>query len=161
MPCFGLSATIQRAFASTAQIQCNYNEEMAGNKVFSEKYATDCTDSSIGTVNGGGFMHKLTEWYDNNGACTSFHKEYDGSDTTEYDGDCGCLESKTYGQCYALYAHNDGGIIAAAATEHAYDFGLALCNSFYYADETWYGAVCALSVSIWQWSMAATLAVSP
>jgi len=127
------------AFASTAQIQCNYNEEMAGNKVFSEKYATDCTDSSIGTVNGGGFMHKLTEWYDNNGACTSFHKEYDGSDTTEYDGDCGCLESKTYGQCYALYAHNDGGIIAAAATEHAYDFGLALCNSFYYADETWYG----------------------
>ena len=129
--------------------------------MFSEKYATDCTDSSIGTVNGGGFMHKLTEWYDNNGACTSFHKEYDGSDTTEYDGDCGCLESKTYGQCYALYAHNDGGIIAAAATEHAYDFGLALCNSFYYADETWYGAVCALSVSIWQWSMAATLAVSP
>jgi len=147
------------AFASTGQLQCNYNEEMADDKVFSEKYATDCSDDSIGTVNGGGWMHKLTEWYDDNGACASFHKRYDGSDNTEYNGDCECRESKTYGQCYALYAHSAGGIIAAAATEHAYDFGIVLCSSFYYADESWYGTVCALRVSIWQWSMVGTLAV--
>jgi len=127
------------AFASTAQIQCNYNEEKNDDEVFSEKYATDCSDGSIGTVNGGGLMHKLTEWYDTNGACTSFHKEYDGSDNTEYDGDCGCQDTKTYGQCYALYADNDGDVIAAAATEHAWDFGVALCNSFFSADDTWYG----------------------
>jgi len=127
------------AFASTAQIQCNYNEEKNADEVFSEKYATDCTDGSIGTVNRGGLMHKLTEWYDTNGACTSFHKEYDGSDRTEYDGDCGCQDTKTYGQCYALYADNDGDVIAAAATEHAWDFGIALCNSFFSADDTWYG----------------------
>jgi len=127
------------AFASTGQTQCNYNEEQNAHKVFSEKYATDCTDGSIGTVNGGGLMHKLTEWYENNGACTSFHKEYDDSDGTEYDGDCGCLDSKTYGECYALYADNDGDVIAAAATEHAWDFAVALCGSFYSADTTWYG----------------------
>jgi len=127
------------AFASTGQVQCNYNEEQSAHEVFSEKYATDCTDGSIGTVNGGGWMHKLTAWYDDNGACTSFHKEYDGSDTTEYDGDCDCEDTKTHGQCYALYPNNNGDVIAAAATEHAWDFAVALCDSFFSADDTWYG----------------------
>merc|ERR1719474_1999942 len=126
------------AFASTGQLQCNYNDEMADNKVFSEKYATDCSGDDIGGVNGG-LMHKLTAWYDDNGACTNYHKGYDGSDMTDYNGDCGCQVTKTYGQCHALYAQNDGAVIAAAATEHAWDFAVGICGSFRFADDTWYG----------------------
>jgi len=126
------------AFASTGQAQCNYNDEMNANKVFSEKYATDCSDSSIGGTSGG-YMYLLTEWYDANGLCADFHKNYDDSDSTDYAGDCDCRETKQYGQCYALYTQNDGDLIAAAATEHAWDFGVALCDSFFSADDTWYG----------------------
>jgi len=129
------------AFASTGQLQCNYNDHMNDSKVFSDKYATDCSNDTIGGINGG-WMHKLTEWYDDKGACYDYHKEYNGSDETDYNDDCGCESPKQYGQCYAIYPDYDADVISKAAQHYAWDFPVALCNNFFDLSTDspfWYG----------------------
>jgi len=124
------------AFASTAQFQCNFNAAHQERRVFSEKYATDCSGSAEGKVGAeeGGWQENLDEFYTDNGACSKYHKAYDDTDPTNYDGDCSCDVEKEHGQCYHFYTSIDAKgklAIANAAQLYALSFGVALCSSFY------------------------------
>jgi len=127
------------AFSSTAQLQCNFNTATGEARVFSDKYATDCSTASEGSVVSGGFEMYLTDWYTEHGACADFHKAYDGTDETDYDGDCICDSDKEYGQCYEFYPGDDAEAIANAAQLHALTFGVYVCSSFFDASSVWYG----------------------
>jgi len=127
------------AFASTAQLQCNYNAQEQETRVFSDKYATDCSTSSQGTVTRGGFSHLLSEWYTTAGACYDYYKSYDGNDRTEYDNDCSCNSGKVYGQCYEMFPRDDYLAIANAAQQYSWAFGVYVCDSFFSAESVWYG----------------------
>jgi len=133
------------AFSSTAQFQCNFNAAHQETRVFSEKYATDCSGSSVGRVVEGGDMKALNEWYTDNGACSDYYKAYNDRDSTDYNGDCDCDAEKEYGQCYKFFTSVDAKgklAIANAAQLYALSFGVAICSSFYDVggdNAVWYG----------------------
>jgi len=135
------------AFAATAQLQCNFNaaHQDQDTRVFSDKYATDCSGSYEGSVNTGGSAAALDEWYTDNGACSDYYKAYDDEDATDYDGDCSCEVEKVYGQCYKFYSSIDAKgklAIANAAQLYALSFGIGLCTSFFDVagdNAVWYG----------------------
>jgi len=131
------------AFSATAQLQCNFNAAHQDTRVFSEKYGTDCSDQY--SVNTGGAVGYLDEWYTENGACSDYYKAYDDKDSTDYDGDCDCNAEKAYGQCYEFTPSIDeqGKLaIANAAQLYALSFGVYLCSSFFDVggdNAVWYG----------------------
>jgi len=131
------------AFAATAQFQCNFNVAHQEKRVFSEKYATDCSDEQ--SVSAGGVLGYLDEWYTENGACSDYYKAWDKHDATDYDGDCDCESEKAYGQCYTFSPSVDSAgklAIANAAQLYALSFAIDLCRSFYDLagdNAVWYG----------------------
>jgi len=136
------------AFAATAQFQCNFNaahrHQNQEKRVFSEKYATDCSDE--GSVTTGGALGYIDEWYTENGACSDYYKAWDGSAVqSDIDGDCVCESEKAYGQCYTFSPSVDSAgklAIANAAQLYALSFAMDMCSSFYDLagdNAVWYG----------------------
>eukprot|EP01084_Bolivina_argentea_P092999 167277_1 len=127
------------AFSATGQFQCNNNYQRGEEKVFSEKYGTDCSGDSQGRATTGGWPDALSGFYTTSGACDNYYKQYTDTDRSEINGDCQCRNPKVYGQCYALYNNNNPLTIANAANGYAWTFGIYVTNDFFDVKDYYYG----------------------